>query len=107
MINLRDPEKYQYEYWYYTGQSAEKVEKLQESNPDVCVGVASNISYFTSKSGNPCMRYNVTLKDGKVLDGRIKVLLGDKSYYMCYEGSFVFFYIPQNPVFLEIIQVVK
>lgn len=107
LINLRDPEKYQYEYWYYTGQSAEKVEKLQESNPDVCVGVASNISYFTSKSGNPCMRYNVTLKDGKVLDGRIKVLLGDKSYYMCYEGSFVFFYIPQNPVFLEIIQVVK
>ena len=99
LINLQDVSKYKHEYWLYTGESINKVQKLQEANPNILVGVASNVSYFTSKSGNPCSRYNITTTN-EFLEGRIKVY----PPLMC-EGSFVFFTIENNPVFLEIVEV--
>lgn len=100
LINLQEPEKYQHEYWWYVGESIKKLEQLQNSNPGINCCVASNINYFMSKNGNPCARYDAVIAPDNVLEGRIKV----KPPLMA-EGSFVFFEMRDNPVFLEIIQV--
>lgn len=100
LINLQEPEKYQHEYWLYTHEYIEKLKALQNANQNINCGVASNVSYFTSKNGNPCVRYNAHLSNGEVLEGRIKVF----PPLMC-EGSFIFFYIKDNPTFLDIIEV--
>lgn len=100
LINLQEPEKYQHEYWWYLGESIKKLEQLQNSNPGINCCVASNINYFMSKNGNPCARYDAVIAPDNVLEGRIKV----KPPLMA-EGSFVFFEMRDNPVFLEIIQV--
>ena len=100
LINLQEPDKYLHEYWFFTHKALEKVKELQDSNPGINVGVASNINYFTSKNGNPCVRYDVRLSNGNVLDGRIKVF----PPLMC-EGSFIFFFVGDNPTFLDIIEV--
>ena len=100
LINLNDIQKNSHEYWFYTDQSVNKVQGLQSANPGVNVGYVSNINYFTSKNGNPCARYDVTTGDGNVLEGRIQVNPG-----MMVEGSFIFFTIGKNPVFLDIIQI--
>ena len=118
LINLQEPEKYQHEYWLYTHEYMEKLKALQNANQNINCGVASNVSYFTSKNGNPCVRYNAHLSNGEVLEGRIKVF----PPLMC-EGSFIFFYIKdkfdnllisqvdlsdkdnKNLIFLDIIEV--
>ena len=100
LINLQDPKKYNHEYWFYIGQSIEKVKALQAANPGVHVGVMSNVNYFMSKNGNPCMRYDVQVASEEKMEGRIKVFPP-----LAIEGSFVFFEMSDNPVFLEIIQV--
>lgn len=99
-LDKQESEKYKHEYWYYTGVSFDKVRLLQKANPHVNVGVMSNINYFTSKNGNPCMRYDVQDSQGERIEGRIKVFPP-----LAVEGSFVFFAIPDNPVFLDILQV--
>lgn len=100
LINLQDVDKYTHEYWLYTHQSAKKLEELQNANPGINVGISSHISYFTSKNGNPCVRYNIQLASGDILEGRIKVYPP-----LMVEGSFVFFNVGDNPVFLDIMQV--
>ena len=100
LINLQDPTKYQHEYWYYIGESIEKVKQLQAANAGVNVGVMSNINYFISKNGNPCIRYDVQVASEEKMEGRIKVFPP-----LAVEGSFVFFLMPDNPVFLDIIEV--
>ena len=101
LINLQDIEKYKHEHWFYIGESIEKVKQLQDANPGVYAGVMSNVNYFTSKNGNPCMRYDVQVASGEKMEGRIKVFPP-----LAAEGSFVFFTIPDNAVFLDILQVV-
>lgn len=100
LIKLNEPDKYTHEYLSYIGVSIEKVQLLQDANPSVQVGFVSNVSYFVSKNGNPCARYDLVTASGDTLEGRIKVHPPLMS-----EGSFVFFEIGDNPVFLDIIQV--
>ena len=73
---------------------------MQAANAGVNVGVMSNINYFISKNGNPCIRYDVQVASEEKMEGRIKVFPP-----LAVEGSFVFFLMPDNPVFLDIIEV--
>lgn len=100
LINLNTIDKHQHEYLAYIGESIKKVQALQQANPGLQVGFVSNISYFVSKNGNPCARYDLVTASGDTLAGRIKVYPPLMS-----EGSFVFFEVGDNPVFLDIIQV--
>lgn len=100
LIKLNEPDKYKHEYWSYIGTSIKKVQELQNANPGINVGFISNVNYFTSKNGNPCARYDITLGTGETLEGRITV-----HPPLMYQGSFVFFTIEDNPVFPNIIQV--
>lgn len=100
LINLQDPQKYSHEYHLYNGEAMKILQNLQMQN-DVPCGVASNIKYFTSKRGNPCVRYDIRIKDDVILEGRIKA--GDPPLMV--EGSFVFFLIEDNETFLNILEV--
>lgn len=100
LIKLNEPDKYKHEYWSYIGTSIKKVQELQNANPGIHVGFISNVNYFTSKNGNPCARYDITLGTGETLEGRITV-----HPPLMYQGSFIFFEIKDNPVFPNIIQV--
>lgn len=100
LIKLNEPDKYKHEYWSYIGTSIKKVQELQNANPGIHVGFISNVNYFTSKNGNPCARYDITLGTGETLEGRITV-----HPPLMYQGSFIFFEIGDNPVFPNIIQV--
>lgn len=100
LIKLNEPDKYKHEYWSYIGTSIKKVQELQNANPSIHVGYISNVNYFTSKNGNPCARYDITLGTGETLEGRITV-----HPPLMYQGSFIFFEIKDNPVFPNIIQV--
>lgn len=100
LIKLNEPDKYKHEYWSYIGTSIKKVQELQNANPGINVGFISNVNYFTSKNGNPCARYDITLGTGETLEGRITV-----HPPLMYQGSFIFFTIEDNPVFPNIIQV--
>lgn len=100
LIKLNEPDKYKHEYWSYIGTSIKKVQELQNANPSIHVGFISNVNYFTSKNGNPCARYDITLGTGETLEGRITV-----HPPLMYQGSFIFFEIGDNPVFPNIIQV--
>ena len=100
LISLQEPKKYQHEYWFYTNQYLDKLQQLQQANQHVNCAVSSNINYFVSKNGNPCARYDALMPDGTKLEGRIKVFPP-----LMAEGSFIFFVVPDNPVFLDIIEV--
>lgn len=100
LINLQDPTKYSHEYHLYNGQAMKILQNLQSQN-DVPCGVASNIKYFTSKRGNPCVRYDIRVNDDVILEGRIKA--GDPPLMV--EGSFVFFLMEDNETFLNILEV--
>lgn len=100
LIKLNEPDKYKHEYWSYIGTSIKKVQELQNANPSIHVGYISNVNYFTSKNGNPCARYDITLGTGETLEGRITV-----HPPLMYQGSFIFFEIGDNPIFPNIIQV--
>lgn len=100
LINLHDPKKYQHEYWLYNGESMKILQSLQSQN-DVPCGIVSNVKYFTSKKGNPCVRYDIRIKEDVLLEGRIKA--GDPPSMV--EGSFVFFLMEDNETFLNILEV--
>lgn len=100
LINLKEPKKYQHEYWLYSGQSIEILKTLQSQNTIPC-GVASNISYFVSQKGNPCVRYDLQVSEKVMLPGRIKA---GNPPLMC-EGSFVFFEMEDSETFLTILEV--
>ena len=100
LINLQHIDKYKHEYWWYTGQAIDKLQQLRSANPTVDCCIASNISYFVSKNGNPCVRYDAVIDEKNILEGRINV-----NPPLMVEGSFVFFSFGANPVFLDIIQV--
>ena len=100
LINLQNIDKYKHEYWWYTGQATDKLQQLRSANPTVDCCIASNISYFVSKNGNPCVRYDAVIDEKNVLEGRINV-----NPPLMVEGSFVFFSLGSNSVFLDIIQV--
>lgn len=101
LINLQDPEKRQHEYWHYVGEDREKLKILQKQNPDINVGIISNIRYFTSKNGNRCAWYNVYVDDETILEDRIVC----NSPPNMVDGSFLFFFVQENPVFLQIVEV--
>ena len=100
LINLLDPMKYQHEYWLYNGQAVEKLKALQSQNQIPC-GIASNVKYFVSKKGNPCVRYDLQIDEDNILEGRIKA--GNPPLMV--EGSYVFFVFDDNEVFLDILEV--
>lgn len=100
LISLQEPTKYQHEYWYYTNTYMDKLKQLQEANPQINCAVSSNVNYFVSKNGNPCVRYNAHLPNNSELEGRIKVFPP-----LMVEGSFIFFTPSENPVFLDIVEV--
>ena len=100
LINLKEPNKYMHEYWLYTNESMKKLQVLQSQN-DIPCGIASNIKYFVSKKGNPCVRYDIRINDEVLLEGRIKA--GNPPLMV--EGSFVFFLMEDNDVFLNILEV--
>ena len=81
-------------------EELDEVQELQNANPSIHVGFISNVNYFTSKNGNPCARYDITLGTGETLEGRITV-----HPPLMYQGSFIFFEIGDNPIFPNIIQV--
>ena len=101
LINLQDPEKNQHEYWFYVDTSNEILQTLQKQNPDVNVGIISNIRYFTSKNGNRCAWYNVYVDDETILEDRIVC----NSPPNMVDGSFLFFFVQDNPTFLQIVEV--
>lgn len=102
LINLQDPSKNQKEWWFYTHESMQKLQELQKSNKNINVGIVSGINYFTSKRGNNCVRYDVTVDEETKLDGRIAC--GNPPLMV--EGSFIFFYVDDNPTFLQIVEVI-
>jgi len=103
LINLDDPSKYQHEYWLYSGEAIKIVQSLQKNNNVPC-GVATDVKYFTSKNGNPCVRYNLIINEETVLDGKIEV--GSEEYppHLMVEGSYVFF-LMEHETFLNILEV--
>lgn len=97
-INLQDPEKRMHEYWFYIGEDKKKLKSLQQTNPNLNVGVVQNVRYFLSKKGNRCCWYNVYVDDGLELEDRIQC----NPLPEMVDGSFIFFLVSDNPVFLEI-----
>lgn len=104
LINLQDPQKYQHEYWFYNGEAMEKLDSLQKTNSIPC-GVASNVKYFTSKKGNPCVRYDLIMSNDQILEGRIEAGSAQYPPHLMAEGSYVFFTVGNNEVFLDIMEV--
>jgi len=100
LINLKYPKKYNHEYNLYNGEAMQILQNLQKSNSIPC-GVASNVKYFTSKKGNPCVRYDLRLNEETLLEGRIQA----GAPPLMVEGSFVFFIIEDNETFLNILEV--
>lgn len=101
LINLQDPEKRQHEYWHYIGEDKQKLKVLQKQNTNINVGIISSIRYFTSKNGNRCAWYNVYVDDETILEDRIVC----NSPPNMVDGSFLFFFVQDNPVFLQIVEV--
>lgn len=101
LINLQDPTKNKHEYWHYIGEDKNKLTILQKQNPDINVGIISNIRYFTSKNGNRCAWYNVYVDDETILTDRI---VCNQPPNMV-DGSFLFFFVQDNPTFLQIVEV--
>lgn len=102
LINLNDTEKSTKEWQWYNGEAKQKLQSLQESNPNVNVGLISNVKYFVSKKENNCAYYDVWVNDSIQLPQRI--VCGEPPKMV--EGSFIFFFVGDNPTFLDIIQVV-
>ena len=97
-INLEDPTKRSHEYEFYVDQSKEKLRLLQETNDHINVGLVSNVRPFTSKAGNSCRWYNVWVDNETILEDRI-VCNEDT---LMVDGSYIFFYVQDNPTFLDI-----
>lgn len=100
-INLDDPEKRRHEYSFYIGEAYEEVKLLQEQNSHINVGLVYGVRPFKSKAGNQCRWYNVWIDEETILEDRI-VCNEDT---LMVDGSYLFFYVSDNPVFLDIRQV--
>lgn len=98
LINLEDPKKRKHEYDFYIDAAKEKLKLLQESNEHINVGLVYGVRPFKSKAGNQCRWYNIFVDEETILEDRI----------MCNEstpvvdGSFIHFYVSDNPVFMDI-----
>lgn len=97
-INLEAPDKRAHEYEFYIDRSKEKLKLLQESNEHINVGLVSNVRPFVSKAGNSCRWYNVFVDNETILEDRI-VCNEDT---LMVDGSYIFFYMQDNPTFLDI-----
>lgn len=98
LINLEDPSKRKHEYAFYIDKAKEKLKLLQETNEHINVGLVSSVRPFKSKAGNSCRWYDVYLDDDTVLKDRI---VCNEDFPMV-DGSFMHFYVQDNPVFLDI-----
>ena len=97
-INLEAPDKRTHEYEFYIDRSKEKLRLLQESNEHINVGLISNVRPFVSKAGNSCRWYNVYIDDETILEDRI--VCNEETLMV--DGSYIFFYMQDNPTFLDI-----
>ena len=98
LINLEEPKKRLHEYDFYIDVAKEKLKLLQESNEHINIGLVYGVRPFKSKAGNQCRWYNIYIDKETILEDRI----------MCNEstpvvdGSFIHFYVSDNPVFMDI-----
>ena len=102
LINLQDIEKHSTEYKFYVGETNKTLVKLQRTNPDVNVGVVSNVRYFTSKAGNRCCFYDIFVSEKIILEDRILCNAPDVKMT---DGSYIFFLMGNNEVFPQIFEV--
>jgi hypothetical protein len=102
LISLQDIKKHSTEYKFYIGETNKTLIKLQRTNPDVNVGVVSNVRYFTSKNGNRCCWYNIFINKKIVLEDRI---MCNAPNIKMTDGSYIFFLMGNNEVFPQILEV--
>ena len=97
-LNLDDPKKRVHEYDFYVGNAYKKLKLLQEKNSEVNVGLVYSVRPFKSKAGNQCRWYNIYIDEDTILEDRI---VCNKDFPIV-DGSFMHFYVQDNPVFLDI-----
>lgn len=97
-LNLDDPKKRVHEYDFYVGNAYKKLKLLQKKNFQVNVGLVSSVRPFKSKAGNQCRWYNVYIDEETILEDRI---VCNKDFPIV-DGSFMHFYVQDNPVFLDV-----
>lgn len=97
-INLDDPKKRVHEYDFYVGNAYKKLKLLQKKNSEVNVGLVYSVRPFKSKAGNQCRWYNIYIDEDTILEDRI---VCNKDFPIV-DGSFMHFYVQDNPVFLDI-----
>ena len=101
LLNLEEPMKRTHEYDFYIGRAEEKLQLLQASNEHINVGLIYGVRPFKSKAGNACRWYNVYLDDETILEDRIVC----NTDMLMVDGSYIFFYVQDNPTFLDIREV--
>lgn len=97
-LNLDDPKKRVHEYDFYIGNAYKKLKLLQKKNSQVNVGLVYSVRPFKSKAGNQCRWYNIYIDEDTTLEDRI---VCNKDFPIV-DGSFMHFYVQDNPVFLDI-----
>ena len=97
-INLDDPKKRIHEYDFYVGHAYDKLKLLQRNNPHINVGLVYGVRPFKSKAGNECRWYNIFIDEETILEDRIMC----NSDFPIVDGSFMHFYMQDNPVFLDV-----
>ena len=97
-LNLDDPKKRVHEYDFYVGNAYKKLKLLQKKNSQVNVGLVSSVRPFKSKAGNQCRWYNIYIDEETILEDRI---VCNKDFPIV-DGSFMHFYVQDNPVFLDV-----
>ena len=97
-LNLDDPKKRVHEYDFYVGNAYKKLKLLQKKNSEVNVGLVYSVRPFKSKAGNQCRWYNIYIDKDTILEDRI---VCNKDFPIV-DGSFMHFYVQDNPVFLDI-----
>lgn len=97
-INLDDPKKRVHEYDFYIGNAYKKLKFLQRKNSQINIGLVYSVRPFKSKAGNQCRWYNVYIDEETILEDRI---VCNKDFPIV-DGSFIHFYVQDNPVFLDI-----
>lgn len=97
-LNLDDPKKRIHEYDFYVGNAYKKLKLLQKKNSEVNVGLVYSVRPFKSKAGNQCRWYNIYIDEETILEDRI---VCNKDFPIV-DGSFMHFYVQDNPVFLDV-----
>ena len=98
---MEEPDKRLHEYDFYIDKSYEKLKLLQEKNEHINVGLVYGVRPFISKAGNSCRWYNVYVDSETILTDRIAC--NEESPMV--DGSYLFFYVQDNPTFLDIREV--